>query len=195
MRTFIALPLPDPVLDRLEALQATIATGRFVPRENLHLTLAFLDEQPVDLLEDLHAELEAIAVPPFPIGLGGLGGFGGDRPRALFVGAASTTALIGLHRRVRSAIRSVGIALPRERFRPHVTIARFRNHEPPETCAKLAWALRVHSAFAIEPFAITQFSLMRSRLTPDGPLYDALSTYPLAHDGLIHWHGSAPEDV
>ena len=46
MRAFLALDLPQETRDALIRVQADLPVGRPVPCENLHLTLAFLDEQP-----------------------------------------------------------------------------------------------------------------------------------------------------
>ncbi|UWQ10062.1 hypothetical protein K3X41_08920 [Aliiroseovarius crassostreae] len=64
MRSFIACPLPETVCAALVELAGRVKVGRAVPEDNLHLTLAFLDEQPVEQLEALHGELEAILSPP-----------------------------------------------------------------------------------------------------------------------------------
>src|SRR4029079_13439898 len=48
LRLFCALTLPAETLDRLEAWQSELRPGRYrlVPRENLHVTLAFLGARP-----------------------------------------------------------------------------------------------------------------------------------------------------
>jgi len=126
-RLFCALRLPDPALDVLsEWQQAEIRAGRPVPREHLHVTLAFLGHRPV-------AELESI--------LGAL------RDSAAI--AAPITLLPDRYRETRSvgmlALRDIGGAATRlaedlfgrlEQLRayereqrqwlPHVTVVRFR---------------------------------------------------------------------
>src|SRR5581483_4539583 len=59
VRLFCALTLPDDVLDRVVAWQRLLGgTGaRVVPRENLHLTLAFLGHRPRREVEAIAAEL------------------------------------------------------------------------------------------------------------------------------------------
>ena len=194
MRAFVALTLPDDALDRLETVQAGIRAGRLVPRENLHLTLAFLDDQPVAVLHDLHAELADIRVPPFEVILTGLGAFGGDRPRTLHAEAADSPALAGLHRRIRSAARAAGIDLPRERFRPHVTLARFAPAEAASARAAIAWSVRTGAGLASLRFEVGDFALMSSQLGPDGPAYDVLARYPLSFDIAPHEGAWAPQD-
>src|SRR5438105_4115004 len=70
-RLFCALTLPDPVLDRLVEWQARELAGgeRIVPRENLHITLAFLGSRPTTEVDGIGAELRAAAAAAGPIRL------------------------------------------------------------------------------------------------------------------------------
>jgi RNA 2',3'-cyclic 3'-phosphodiesterase len=71
-RLFCALTLPDPALDGLVAWQGREfpgTAGRVVPRENLHVTLAFLGSRPAAEVEPISAELAAAAAATGPIRL------------------------------------------------------------------------------------------------------------------------------
>jgi 2'-5' RNA ligase len=63
VRLFCALTLPEDVLDGLVEWQGRLPRGdfRLVPRENLHLTLAFLGARPARDVEPIRAELEQAA--------------------------------------------------------------------------------------------------------------------------------------
>lgn len=63
VRLFCALRLPDDVLARLVRWQAALPGGdfRLVPRENLHITLAFLGSRPRSELDAIVRELEESA--------------------------------------------------------------------------------------------------------------------------------------
>ena len=70
VRLFCALRLPDAALDDLSDWQAAqIRTGRPVPREHLHVTLAFLGHRPVEELESILGALRESAAAAGPIRL------------------------------------------------------------------------------------------------------------------------------
>jgi RNA 2',3'-cyclic 3'-phosphodiesterase len=61
LRLFCGLPLPDRTLDALEPWQEEHLRGRIVPRENLHITLAFLGSRPAVELEPIANALREAA--------------------------------------------------------------------------------------------------------------------------------------
>lgn len=183
MRSFLAIDMPGPIRSVLSDLQGGLRTGRPVPPENLHLTLRFLDDQPETALSDLHDRLQAVTRPGFELSLEGLGTFGGSPPRALFAGVAQSGPLLSLHAGVARALRQAGIILPRARFHPHVTLARFPRQPDPAghgaQALALARFLSCAAGFRSAPFRVRSFGLYQSRLTPQGAIHDALAVYPL----------------
>jgi 2'-5' RNA ligase len=179
LRSFVALDLPEAVLDRVILLQERIGFGRTVAEDNLHLTLAFLGDQPEPVLEELHHALETLKPPPVTVALSGLDTFGGRAPKLVAASALRDPGLVALRRSVRTAAESVGIALPRERFRPHVTLARFGSGLRAEDAGKLARFLQGNGDFSAGPDPAPSFTLYRSILKRDGADYDALADYPL----------------
>lgn len=180
IRAFVGIALPAEVSNRLAAIVAGLPVGRAVEAANLHVTLAFLGEQPVPVLEDLHLGLGGIAAAPFPLSIGGLGIFGGDRPRTLHAEVAPNPALARLRARVQAEARSVGIGIPRERFVPHVTLARFRRPPEGEELARLQAFVGRRLGLGPARFDVAHFVLFRSELHPAGSSYEALARYPLA---------------
>ncbi|PWJ15051.1 RNA 2',3'-cyclic phosphodiesterase [Jannaschia seohaensis] len=176
MRTFLALPVPESWITPLARVQAHLRGGRKVDLDDLHLTLAFLDDQPEDRLQALHEELEARALFPAELMPTAYGVIGGGKPRAVVLDIAPTPALTALRENVRRAVRAAGIDLPRERFRPHVTLARYPASAPgddrlPERLARLGPPEMV-------PDMAGPVTLWSSVLTPQGPIYEVLSAYP-----------------
>lgn len=179
MRCFLALPIPEPLLPALLDVQEAVPVGRAVPEENLHLTLVFLDEQPDFALAELDAALLAAALPGCTLALEGLESFGGRRVRLLAAGVARVPELVALRERVQSAVRTAGIALPRERFRPHVTLRRFGSGLREADRPRFERGVARFAALRSEPEPVDELRLLGSQLTPEGAVYETLAAYPL----------------
>ena len=179
MRAFVAVDLAEPWLDALEGLQAHMRTGRVVPRENLHLTLAFLGEAREDELEELHDALGALPRRQVVLRAAGLDLFGSaTAPRILHLAVADSPELTALQAGVVRGARKTGLELERRRFRPHVTLARFSRTARADPGA-LARFLADHAGFGLPEMAAQSMGLYASMLRPDGAEYEALATYPL----------------
>ena len=128
-RLFCALRLPAPALAALSEWQAAhIQGGRPVPRDYLHLTLAFLGHRPVGELQAIAAALRDAAAAADPIRLLP------ERYRETrSVGMLALSDVGGAAGRVAEALfdrlEQVGV-YERERrpWLPHVTVVRF--HRP-----------------------------------------------------------------
>jgi RNA 2',3'-cyclic 3'-phosphodiesterase len=177
LRAFVAIKLPDDTCDALLMAQARLRMGRKVPRENLHLTLSFLDDQPVETLEALHEEFETLRAAEFTVSLSGLGSFGGNRPRLVFADVEPNPQLDALHRQVIGAARRAGISVQRRRFHPHVTLVRLRpGADAPD---RLADAIAPLSDLRFPDIPVRSIALFRSDLHPAGPVYQELASYAL----------------
>ncbi len=179
MRTFIALPLPDHVCETLSVLTSRLPVGRAVPSENLHLTLAFLGDEPEAVIEAAHEAMETVHARAFELQLHGFGTLGGRVPKVVHIGARPNPALSDLHRTIRSRLHGAGLMLPRERFLPHVTLARLPAAPAPDEMQRLAGFLAAHGDMSIPAFPVTGFTLYRSTLRPDGAVHDPLAHYLL----------------
>lgn len=179
MRAFLALDLPEPMRRPLTRLQAGLGVGRVVPEENLHLTLAFLGDVTDGVAEEVAEALDGARMPGVTLALSGLELFGGRRPAVLAVGATGA-GLEPLHAKVMRVARVAGVDLRRERFRPHVTIARFPREMGTKDAARLGEFLALNGAFALPPEPALSVTLTRSHLSPAGAEYEPLASFPLS---------------
>lgn len=179
MRVFVAIELPEAVQERLAQVQGDLAVGRHVPAENLHVTLAFLDHQDAQTVTALHQALAEIQLPAFDLRISGVDVFDRRAPKLVFGGVEKTTPLVALRDKVRSAAQDAGIDLRRERFRPHVTLVRFRRSMPVHDLDRVGMFLETHGDLSIPAFAVKGFALYRSILHEDGAVYDKLADYRL----------------
>jgi len=174
-RLFVALSIPDDVANDIRRLQAGVPGARWQTREQLHLTLRFIGESDGRLAAAVHDALSTISAPGFELALHGVGEFGGKRPSALWAGVRPNEALMHLQRKIETALQRVGIAPDRQRYTPHVTLARLRGTQP----GHVMDFLTDHGLYSSRPFAVGAFLLYSSMLTSDGSIYRAEHAYRL----------------
>lgn len=179
MRVFLGLPLPEAAQLTLARVAGRLDVGRLVPPENMHLTLAFLDDQPFDILDALHAELESARLDPVSIKIEGLASFGGAKPRLVFADVRPDPPLKALRDQVLRAARRAGIALSHERFHPHITLARTVPDRAGVAAAAVEKFLMAEGGLTLPAFSPDRICLWQSHLRADGPIYEELSSYPL----------------
>jgi len=179
MRLFVAIELPREIRSILSGLHADIPGIRWVPPEQLHLTLHFLGEVAPEQLEPLCAALAAIAGSTFTLRLDHTGCFTrGTAPRILWVGVAQQPALQQLTAQIGRAIETCGIVLENRPFFPHITVGRVINHTSCDVTGFVQTQLRDR----MPPVVVQQFILFQSRLTAHGAIHEAVRTFPLPAD-------------
>jgi RNA 2',3'-cyclic 3'-phosphodiesterase len=175
LRLFAALPVPDDIAARLEALQRDVPGAAWRPLETLHITLRFFGEIDEATARDLDDELGLIEVAPFELRLKGAGSFGGHEPRALWVGVESPPPLARLAERCERAARRTGLPPEKRSFTPHVTLAYSRGLTPENA----ALFLERIGGFQSEPFWADHFLMFSSWPTKTGSRYVEEAVYPL----------------
>jgi len=177
-RLFIALPVPEDISAELTSLQSGVPDARWVPLENLHVTLCFAGDVQGGAMRDLEEELSDIAGPRFPVAIAGVEQFSsGKQPRALVALVEKSDRLDWLHQKVSTVARNCGIEVERRKFRPHVTLARFPNGA--ETGHHIAQFMASFSTFKAGPWIADRFALYSSRHGGGGRIYAEKAAYDL----------------
>lgn len=176
MRLFVALALPQDIRFSIAAISGGLDGARWVKPENLHLTLRFIGEVGRREADDLDSALGDIAGPVFEMQCRGLGHFGkAQKVRAIWADVAPSAGLMHLQDKVESAVARAGHGAEGRKFKPHITLARFRGRPP----RNLGDYLEAHGAFVTAPFQISAFTLFESHMGHGGSHYVPLSEYPL----------------
>ena len=143
-RLFIAAPIDDSVKSNLERVgwAANARGAKWVQPENMHLTLAFLgdvEDRRVPEVEDvMYAATEGIHE-PLRLQAQGIGAFPDEEgARVMWAGLdGEVPRLIELQARLVRELRAAGFEVDSKRYRPHITLARFRWPQPlPERLAR-----------------------------------------------------------
>jgi len=176
MRLFIAIELPDAAKRALTWLKTDIPGARWVPADQIHLTLAFLGEVDEAALVRLTGELARIQLPGFQLAFGPLGCFPDRRrPRVLWVGLEPQPRLKHLADGVQEAVLACGIPQEERPFSPHITLARLKL-SPSRECDAF---LDQRPKQELPPFSVREFTLFQSRLTPQGALHTPVRNFAL----------------
>jgi 2'-5' RNA ligase len=187
MRLFVGLALGDAA----RALAVRVAgdlkpklgrglEARWVPAENMHLTVRFIGYVPDDRTPSL---ISAVSSPldfePFEIELGGCGKFPPrGAPRAIWIGLTKgLPALTALHEAFNRRLAPLGFEPENRPYSAHLTLARFKD-------ARAAAARQIDAAFEhIRTGTVAQrvdaLTLFESRLSPRGPTYVEVCRLPL----------------
>jgi 2'-5' RNA ligase len=154
-----------------------VPAARWVDPDNLHLTLRFIGEADGVQAHDLDAALTQLRAARFGVTLAGVNRFGeGRKSRALWVGVEPAPELDRLQRKVEQAVRAAGFAPERRKFKPHLTLARFKG-DPGQ---RLHDYLVHHARFRAEGFEAREFLLYSSLLARAGAIHTPETAYPLS---------------
>lgn len=177
IRLFAAIAAPEAAAEALAPLAHGLPGARWVPRDNLHLTLRFAGEISETVAEDLDSALSAVTAPAFDLTLAGVGVFSeAYEPRAVWAGVEAGEPLSILRGRCERAARQAGLAPDNRAWRPHVTLAYLRGAEP----ARVGAWTQAHSLFRAPAFEVAAFGLYSSRRTRDGAAYRLERLYRLS---------------
>jgi 2'-5' RNA ligase len=142
-RLFLALWPDDAARHALLGLQAGLIGGRPVPAANLHLTLAFLGQQPANMVSLLRRLSQRWSNFDCLLRFDRLGYF--RRPRIAWVGMRDIPEpLVTLHRSVQVALAEEGVSQSgaHDGFVPHVTLLRDAEPLSQRDIAPLMWHAR-----------------------------------------------------
>ncbi len=183
LRCFIAVSLPAPLRNAvgeiIGKLRDTGADIKWVPEENLHLTLKFLGETEEELVEEIkNALIDKLShYPPFYIKIGGVGYFpGGRNPRVIWVGIEDPGVLEDIYKDIDYAAAKFGYPMEKRPFSPHLTIGRVRS---PKRVAEVIRRLEEFRTIVFDEFVVKEVILMKSELKPGGAEYSGLAEIPL----------------
>lgn len=180
-RLFVAVSLSKEVRDRLGILQSGIAKVRWIPNENLHLTVRFIGEVSTLDAEDIIEALGQVRISPFKVRLGELGSFSsGNQVRSLWVGLQETSGLKKLKYSVDRRLTDAGVGPDSRKYIPHITLGRVGSR-----LSNLDQFFNWGSLVSYPAIKVDKFILLQSRLSRSGAKYIPIQAYSLLGPGSI----------
>lgn len=188
MRLFVALEIPAAVCETFATLlqefrniasQAADKRPRWVRSGNLHITLKFIGQTPLEKLDSLRTALCSVpSTRPVDITFRGLGFFPHEkRAKVFWAGLVASPNLPVLAADIDRVLAAQHVAPETREFAPHLTLARF---EPPGLPEKLRTAIQQNCSREFGAFQAREFHLIESKTKPSGAEYTRLASFPLA---------------
>ena len=157
--------MQDELAGMVRPLRASMP-GRFIPRENWHVTLAFLGDVPEATLPDVEDALDEAAkgIGRVTLAPDRLGKFGRSADASFWLGLADAPCLTALVTRIREELRAREIGFDDRPFLPHITLAR-RARIPKGELPPLPFPV---------PAQATRVAVFKSTLSREGASYEEI---------------------
>jgi 2'-5' RNA ligase len=157
---------------------------KWVPEDNLHLTLKFLgdviDREVPTVCRAIRGVCQSIQ--PFRLEFAGTGGFPtNDRPRVIWAGIVDGgDCLAKLVTQLESALAELGFKPEPRDYRPHLTLGRAKSNLR-SASGDVVDRLQRNANRKLGVMAADQVKLIASFLDREGPTYNVMDTIWLGH--------------
>ncbi|MEM3382698.1 MAG: RNA 2',3'-cyclic phosphodiesterase [Nitrososphaerales archaeon] len=182
MRAFLALDVKDDrTIKLIEDLQIKLMqTGadlKLVEKNNLHFTLKFFGEINDALAMKIKNSLDSLKFKPLHIIYKGIGVFPSpQRISVIWVGVDKNSAdnLLNMANKIEERLKGIA-SMDEKDFQPHLTISRVKSGRNKD---KLLALIKEYQNQDFGEEIITSMKLKKSDLTPKGPIYSDIYTFP-----------------
>jgi 2'-5' RNA ligase len=191
LRLFVALDLPEAartaLAELITKLKSKSRAARWVPPENLHITLKFIGYVGNEKLSAIQSALSSIhTTHPVELHFRGMGFFPNERrPRVFWCGIAGSLNLAELAANIDQALAPLGIEAETRPFTPHLTLARFKSDEGVRDVVRAASDMKSTDFGASTE---TNFHLYESLLKSTGAQYNRVASFPFVGGSTAKAH-------
>ena len=188
IRAFIALNLSQEILERIDQVSLDLRTRmkeapvRWVPVENIHLTLKFLGNVSTANLEILKDILGKVVSSHHEcdISVGGIGAFPKlQNPRVIWIGMEIPQELVALQHIIEIETARLGYSREYRSFSPHLTFGRVSRNASAQDVHAIAEVLETFKVGFLGATRLKTVYLYRSDLQPEGAAYTPIYTAAL----------------
>lgn len=185
IRSFLAFELPVDIkrviVEVCEDVKQLPLNVRWVKVDNIHLTIVFMgdvQERQIGPIQDIVKDV-CLGYGPFTIAIRGIGLFGSKgNPRVLWIGLDGEIDRMAYFKdNLQEGLRPFGIKVEKRRFRPHLTLGRFRKGG--RAGIYLDDLLSKYHDLTSPDCIVEELVLFKSDLKPSGAVYSRLNGWPL----------------
>ena len=177
MRLFIAMNFNELKNYFIELQNNLPKNAKLSLTKSFHLTLKFLGEAQPDKADEIVNILRNIKFETFSVFLDSIGIFPTENYiRVVWVGLEPEDKILELQKQIDDSLKHL---LKKEKdFKSHITLARVKYPEDKKSFVEQIKKIKVES----RKIEIKDFRLVKSTLTPKGPIYEDLKVF-----NSIHW--------
>lgn len=177
LRLFVAIELPESIGRELENActyfkKNNLFIGRCTTSANFHVTIKFLGDVKVRIIEDIDAQLRQVAFTSWDAHLGTLGIFSSEQQMDILFANIVCPPLSFFAQEINKVLME-NFGTEQRSFVPHVTLARIKKIND----RKIFLNELSRFVFPFLQWKIDSFVLKSSFLTKDGPIYNVLRRY------------------
>ncbi len=181
IRTFIALNLPENILNRIIELRDSFFKNtselRWEEKNKLHITLKFLGDTDENLIPDITSSLSELVKEHSPISLkiSNAGLFYRDgKPTILYLDFLENEYLLRMYEEIENLMEKFGYKKEKRKFKTHLTLLRIKND-------RYLNQIKNFTNFDIDlpEFISDEITLYRSILQTTGSVYQPIASFKL----------------
>lgn len=177
IRTFIALELPETVIDQIIQIRDENAglNYKWEPRNKLHVTIKFIGDIDKNLIEKLSSEIETLIEEfnSFNLSFSNFGMFYKEnKPNILWVGIKNNEKLSDFTNKLNNVCAEFGIEKERRKFKPHITLLRIKDSDNAKSLEKL-----LKLDLPEINFNADKVTIFKSELLPAGSVYKSIKSF------------------
>lgn len=181
-RTFIAFELPEKIQDELGKFIRSLQHAnpykiRWIPPQNIHLTIKFLGETSMADIPKISAKLDQFATKAsiHKVIPGKIGAFPNLRNiRVIWLGLSVPDVLVHQIEQLEYQMEEIGYKREKRGFTPHLTLGRSAIQPHSLEMRNLANNLQTMKSPNLEPFEINSITYFKSELRPTGAVYTTI---------------------
>lgn len=184
VRLFVAVEITGEIRKKLAEFQDKLkkvdADVGWVAPENIHITLKFIgaiDEEKIEAITNIIKD-SVTHIKPFDLDYRGVGTLPTEKnPRVIFADVIDVGGVLAkIHERLDNQLMALGVEHEDRKFNAHLTVGRIKTRR---NVRKLIENLNSYNGFDFGSEHVTQVVLMKSDLSPEGPIYTKLHSVDL----------------
>ncbi len=182
VRLFVALIFPDEIKAALGRLIYDLLPKsqgiKWVEPHNIHLTLKFIGEISEKKVERIIDAIGDVLTgrAKFEGHIAGCGGFPNlKQPRVLWVGLGGAEPAIDIAKQLNHKLIPIGVKSEKKPLSPHLTLGRIKR---PTDLSELTVYME-NLNFDAGSVILDRVALVKSTLTPSGPIYENIKVFEL----------------